>query len=378
MNKHFAGFVCVLLMLGVCVPLGLAQSSSVKGVCKDAEGKPIVDGVLVFANQDTGQKFTITTKKKGEYFSLGIALGNYDVTLYKNADDAAANKELFQIHKFPVGMNENTLDFDLKKEQEKQGQSAPSQQQSENEKIKKENITIKGLNEKIVAANTSMKAGDFDTAVATMTEATQVDPSRDVLWGLLADAYRGSALKQSDRAEKDKRLQEALTDYQKAIDIKQKAMETGPKKPEDSKQLAGYYNNLGEAEGKAGKIDDAVKAYNQAAQLNPEGAAGYYFNEGAVFTNAGKVDEANSAFDKCIAADPTRAEAYYQKGLNLLGKATLQGDKTVAPPGTAEAFQKYLELKPTGPNAENAKALLATLGASVETSFGKKKAPPKK
>jgi tetratricopeptide (TPR) repeat protein len=378
MKKHFAGFVCVLLMLGVCVPLGLAQSSSVKGVCKDSEGKPIVDGVLVFANQDTGQKFTITTKKKGEYFSLGIALGNYDVTLYKNADDAAADKELFQIHKFPVGMNENTLDFDLKKEQEKQGQSAPSQQQSENEKIKKENITIKGLNEKIVAANTSMKAGDFDTAVATMTEATQVDPSRDVLWGLLADAYRGSALKQSDRAEKEKRLQEALTDYQKAIDIRQKAMETGPKKPEDSKQLAGYYNNLGEAEGKAGKIDDAVKAYNQAAQLNPEGAAGYYFNEGAVFTNAGKVDEANSAFDKCIAADPTRAEAYYQKGLNLLGKATLQGDKTVAPPGTAEAFQKYLELKPTGPNAENAKALLATLGASVETSFGKKKAPPKK
>ena len=54
------------------------------------------------------------------------------------------------------------------------------------------------------------------------------------------------------------------------------------------------------------------------------------------------------AFDKCIAADPNRADAYYQKGVNLIGKATLQGDKMVAPPGTAEAFQKYLELRPPG------------------------------
>jgi hypothetical protein len=45
----------------------------------------------------------------------------------------------------------------------------------------------------------------------------------------------------------------------------------------------------------------------------------------------------------------------------------------VAPPGTAEAFQKYLELAPTGPHAEEAKAMLQGLGATVETSYGKKK-----
>ena len=84
-------------------------------------------------------------------------------------------------------------------------------------------------------------------------------------------------------------------------------------------------------------------------------------------------DDAIAAFDKCIAADPNRADAYYQKGVNLMGKATLQGDKMIAPPGTAEAFQKYLELAPTGPNAQSAKDMLASIGASVETSFGKKK-----
>jgi tetratricopeptide (TPR) repeat protein len=387
MKKHFAMFAFVLLMLGLCVPPGFAQASgTVKGVCKDAQGAPIVDGVVVFANQDNGQKYNLKTNKKGEYFSLGVAAGSYTVSLYKNADDAKANKELFHFGKFPVTLDENTLDFDMKKQAEEaaKGQGlTPEQikvQQEAQEKQKKEVNTVKVLNEKIVAANTAMKAGDFDTAIATLTEATQMDATRDIIWAQLADAYRGSALKQTDRAEKSKRLDEAAADYRKALDIKQKNMDAAAKKnPDDNKQLAAYYNNLGEAAGKTGKIDDAVKAYTQAAQVNPEGAAGYYYNAGAVLTNAGKVDDAIAAFDKCIAADPNRAEAYYQKGVNLIGKATLQGDKMVAPQGTAEAFQKYLELQPTGQYADVAKQMLASIGAPIETGFGtKKKAAVKK
>lgn len=386
MKKRFAFFAFVLFVVGLCVPAGFAQASgTVKGVCKDADGKPIADGIVVFVNTDNGQKYRLKTNKKGEYFSLGLTPGSYNVSLYKNEEDLKANKDLFHFNKFPVPLGEVTLDFDIKKMMEDQAkgqgqgltpeQAKQAQQQQEaQEKVKKENTTIKALNEKIVASSTAMKAGDFDTAIATMTEATQMDASRDVLWGLLADAYRSSALKQTDTAEKTKRLGEAVTDYQKAIDIKQKALETATKKePDDTKRLAGYYNNMGEALGRLRKTDEAVKSYNMAAQTNPEGAAGYYFNAGAVLTNAGQADAANEAFDKSIAADPNRADAYYQKALNLLGKATLQGDKTVAPPGTAEAFQKYLELAPTGPYAENAKALLASIGASVETSFGTKK-----
>ncbi len=381
MRKHFTVFAFFLLLLGVCAPPLFSQNTgSVKGVCKDVNGNPIPDALIVYTNLDTGQKYQLKANKKGEYFSLGIVAGSYRVSLYQNADDLKANKETYYFNKYQVAAGDNNLDFDLKKEQEKtaqaQGMTAEQAkaQQEANEKIKKENATIKVLNEKIVAANTAMKAGDFDTAVNTMTEATQLDASRDVLWALLADAYRSSAIKQTDRAEKQRRLDEAVADYQKAIDLKQKAIEADPKKnPDDAKRLAGYYNNLGDAAAKDGKTDDAVKAYNQAAQLNPENAAGYYFNEGAVLTNVGKVDEANAAFDKCIAADPTKAEAYYQKGVNLMGKATLQGNKTIPAPGTVEAFQKYLELAPSGPNAQNAKDLLASLGATIETSFGNKK-----
>jgi tetratricopeptide (TPR) repeat protein len=141
--------------------------------------------------------------------------------------------------------------------------------------------------------------------------------------------------------------------------------------------MAAYYNNLAEVDAKSNKVDDAVTNYSKAAELDSAHAVMYLFNEGAILTNAGKVDQAIVAFDKVIAADPTKADAYYWKGVNLIGKATLKGDKMVAPEGTAEAFQKYLELQPDGKLAQPAKDMLASIGATVETGFGKKK-PAKK
>ena len=230
------------------------------------------------------------------------------------------------------------------------------------------------------AANQAIAAKDYDAAIAALTEANQIDATRDVLWYRLGDAYRMSAINQTDTAEKQKRYGSAVDSYQKAIQIKQDNLQTGKEKDaaKANQQLSGFYINMADAYAKTGKIDDAVKAYEAGAKADPAQAGSVYFNIGAVYTNAGRVDDANTAFDKCIAADPTRAEAYYQKGVNLLGKATLQGSKTIAPPGTAEAFQKYLEIAPKGPNAQSAKDLLASIGSSVETSFGTKKKPAKK
>ena len=378
MKKHFAIFLFAILALGLCVPPAFAQASgTVHGICKDAQGNPIADAVVVWANMENGQKYALKTKKNGEYFSLGITPGKYLVTLYKNADDVKANKELDHVKGFQVQLDDNDLPFDLKKEQESAAKGVGltpeqlKQMQEAQAKQAKETNTVKALNDKLTAAKTAADAGDFDTAIASLTEATQMDATRDLVWFKLGDYYRLSAPKQTDPAEKQKRLDSAVEAYQKAVDIKKSV--TNDKDPNATKNLAAYYNNLADALYKAKKIDDAVKTYEMAAQADPSQVAQSYFNIGAVLTNSGRPDEANAAFDKCLAADPTRSEAYYQKGLNLLGKATLQGDKTVAPPGTAEAFQKYLELAPTGPNADAAKAMLTSLGAKVETSYGTKK-----
>jgi tetratricopeptide (TPR) repeat protein len=382
MKKHFAIFLFAMVALGLCVPSVFAQASgTVKGVCKDSDGKPIADGVVVYANQDNGQKYTLKTNKKGEYFSLGLTPGKYNVTFYKTADDQKAGTEADHVNNAQVQIDENPpLDFDLKKEREQQAKGAgltPDQlkkQEDERAKAQKENGTIKQLNEKLAAAKTAADANppDYDAAIAALTEANQIDPNRDLIWFKLGDYYRLSAAKQTDPAEKQKRLDSAVESYQKAVDLK-KAAPPDKDPAQGAKNLAAYYNNLADAYAKDRKIDDAVKAYELSAQTDPTSAAGAYFNIGAVYTNAGRPDDANAAFDKCLAADPTRAEAWYQKGVNLLGKATLKGDKTIPAPGTVEALQKYLELAPNGPNAQSAKDLLTSLGSSVETSFGNKK-----
>ena len=380
MTKRILMPILISLLAVVCVSQLEAQNSTtVKGACKDAEGKPIAGAQVEWLNTENGRKYDLKTNNKGEYFSLGIVPGKYKVTL------SSSGKEIFHFSGVDVSLDEKELDFDMKKEQAATAQAAgmtPEQlkaQQEQAAKVAKENANIKGLNDKLAAAKQAADAGDFNTAVGTMAEATQMDPNRDLLWAKLGDYEESAASKSTDSAEKSKDYADAVTDYEKAVDLKQKAIDADSKKnPDEVKKLASYYNNLGQAQSKAGKIDDAAKSYNQAAQVDPSGAAQYYFNLGAIMTNSGKVDEALAAFDKSIAADPNRAEAYYWKGVNLLGKATLKGDKMVAPDGTAQAFNKYLELQPNGPYADPAKQMLASIGANVETQYGNKKGKPAK
>ena len=383
--------ICAILSVLWTVP-ALAQTASVKGVCRDAQGNPIVDAQVTWHNDDNGRTFKIKTNKKGEYFSLGIEPGQYTVTLTKDG------KDLDKVNKYKVDLDEKVLDFDLKKSQEqavedtakKQGMTPDQvkQMQERQANTEKYNTNIKAANEKLTAARTATNAGDYDAAIAALNDATQLVPNEDMVWYNLGQTYAASAKKQTDAAEKTKRYTEASTDLQKAIDLKKQAMQNPPPggskppaqgEPSDNQRLATYYSNLGSVAAGLGKADDATAAYQKAAELNPPGAAGYYFNLGATLTNLNMTGDehmrkqAVDAFDKAIAADPNNADSYFWKGQALLGMAKMEGDKMVAPQGTEEAFKKYLELKPDGPNAQTAKDVLTQLGSKLETTYGKKK-----
>ena len=340
MKQRLVMMALVAVVAALCVPSVFAQATgSVKGTCTDVQGNPIAGATVEWNSPETGHKYTLKTNKKGEYFSLGIEPGKYNVRLLLNG------QELWHITNFPVKVDENVLPFDLKKEQatQAQGQGITPEElkrrQEAAEKAAKEADTIKMLNEKLATARADMQpaTANFEQAIALMTEATQVDSTHDVLWATLGDAYRYSAPKQTDPTEKAKRYEQALDAYQKALDTKQASLDKGEKDPKANQTLAGYYNNLADAQGKAGRVDDAVKSYAHAAQLDPDGAASYYYNTGAVLTNANRYDDAIAAFDKSIAVDPNKAEAYYQKGVNLIGKATTdpKTGKVIPAPGTA-------------------------------------------
>lgn len=374
MRKHFILPLLLVLVVGLSGSLALAQTTgTVKGVCKDSDGKPIAQAEVEWYGVESGHTYKLKTNNKGEYFSLGIVPGKYNVKLTKDG------KELFHLNGVPVGLDETSQDIDLKKEQAAAAQAqgmTPEQAKAREEAAAKsanEAKTVGTLNDRLKAAAAASEAGDYDTAINTLNEANQIDSTRDLIWFKLGDAYRLSASKQTDPAEKQKRYETAAADYQKAIDLRASS-EQAQKDSENNVKTAAYYNNLADAYQRAHKVNEAIAAYDKALQLDPAHAAGYLFNEGAVLTNAGKVDEAIAVFDKVIAADPTKAEAYYQKGINLIGKETIGKDgKAIAPEGTAEAFRKYLELEPNGRFAQGAKDLLASIGAPVETGFGKKK-----
>jgi Tfp pilus assembly protein PilF len=172
-------------------------------------------------------------------------------------------------------------------------------------------------------------------------------------------------------ADQDAARQKGLDAYQKAIALK----------PDD----AALENNYGLALVKAKKIPEAQEALNKAAQLDPPGAVRYYYNLGAVLVNANQTEAAGAAFQKAIAAyqqaksagnppdDITKnfAEANYQYGIVLLSKANTdpKTGKVTPVDGTAQAFQTYLQVQPSGPFAESAKGMLETIGGTVSTTY---------
>jgi len=396
MKRNLGYAVLVAILCAIFAVPAVSQSATVKGVCKDAQGNPIADAQVVWHNNDNGRTFTLKTDKKGEYFSLGLEPGKYLITLSKDG------KELDSVKNYQIGSDENTLDFDLKKTQEQAVQDTAKKQGMTPEQVKqmqeqaanaeKYNANIKVINEKLTAATAATKSAppDYDKAFALMDEAVAMAPNEDLVWFRKGAIYLDSAKAQTDVAEKTKRNTEAFNDLQKAVDLKKTAMANSaagtpgkppaPGGPSDNTKMAAYYDNLGIAAGRIGKTDDAVNAYNQAATLDPANAAHYYLNLGILLTNANmKSDptvtkQAVEAFDKSIAADPKNADAYYFKGSNLIGLAKMDSNsKVVAPPGTAEAFQKYLELQPNGPHAAEAKSMLALVGSTLETTYGTKK-----
>ena len=90
---------------------------------------------------------------------------------------------------------------------------------------------------------------------------------------------------------------------------------------------------------------------------------------GKLLVNSNQTDAAADAFKHAIELTPTYADSYYQYGVTLVGKAKMGADGKVTPvPGTVEAFQKYLELQPSGTHVAEAQAMLQAMGEKVETN----------
>lgn len=345
-----------LLMLAIAPAFAQAQDSGkLHGHAQDPGGVPMANVQVQLSTDGKTPKYTFTTDQNGDYKGDGIAPGTYVATLIQPPSKAV---DRFTNVKIVKDMD-TTQDFDLGRPEYLAQLSPEERKQIEEVKAKnaealKENQGIAHLNEMLKDARADNAAKKFDDAANIMQQAVQLKADVAILWLELGIAQTGQ-----------KKYDDAVTSLKKAIDL-----DTASKKPSPDVEAAAN-NELGEAYAGAGKIPEAGEAYDAAAKLVPANASSYYTNETIVMSRTGNSDATVAAADKAIAADPTKPNPYYLKGQALVAKATVdpKTQKVVTPPGTVEAYQKYLELAPNGPFAAEAQQILAGIGAKVSSQY---------
>jgi len=343
-----------------------APQGSIHGHVQNAAAMPMQGGDVKLTTDTTPSdlasakyKFDFPVDTNGNYKGSADP-GTYLAVYFKDG------KSVDYILNVKVTVGADTaIDFDMTRK-EFMDKMTPEDKKALEEYKKKissttaENAKISNINTLLQQARDANKAGNFDAAVTAMEQAVSVKPEEGLLWFELADAQAGL-----------KKFDDAITNYKKAIELDQAS-----KKPKPDLQAAAY-NNLGQAEASTGKNQqDAAAAYESAAKILPANAGMYYSNEAATFFNHNDADDALAAADKAIAADPTRPDPYFIRGQSLIQKATVdeKSGKIIAPAGCAEAYQKYLELAPTGPHAKDSTDVLTSLGETIHSTYkaGKK------
>jgi tetratricopeptide (TPR) repeat protein len=234
---------------------------------------------------------------------------------------------------------------------------------------------------------------DYNTAIAEYEEAlndttaAEEDAIRPI--GLVRLIRNGliSEQKAAEMEVQDKNLPVILSnlglaysgagDYQHAIPTLQEAAL--------SKPAPGTYMELGTDLAEVGKLPEARAACGKIPTVDPaatEMRGACHRNIAVVLMNQGKLTDATALLQKATEVNPSDALAW-----KLLGDALSHGITTrqqegkivyVIPAGTVEAYQKYLQLEPSGPYAGQAKAELdgfAQLNKGTPTSVEPRKMP---
>ena len=401
MNK--SKFLIVMLVLATLTTAASAQvlRAKVAGTVKDENGQPMAGIYVIFHNLDNGGTYEMKTNAKGEYDGMVIATPvpssnsgpqpqGYDVMLKRDKKDTealATRKHVVVVLDPSTSQmstshsDANLVDFDLSNRGGGDSGSLTAEQkkklaeyQTQKTAAETENKKRGNLNQFLSTARGQAASGNYEAAVGTMKQATEVGQNYALLWGQLGMFQVEQSRKTTDRTQRLQIAGDAVTALKKAVEL----CGTDAKQPGCAPaDVARYHSTTGKALALSGKLDDAGPEYEQAAQMDPPNAALYYFSYGADLTNAGKPDDANKAFNKAITANPKYADAYLERGRNSLSKCTVdpKTGATKCPPETENDLKKYLELQPDGPHAPEAKAILQAMGEKVETTYrsGQKK-----
>ena len=385
MNSRNAAFAAVgLVFLALA---SYAQVATIEGDVKGTDGKPVAGAIIKLHRTDIKWDSQTKTDKKGHYIHAGVPLGMYEISCVidgKEVDKVTGVKSTLGDHpplNFDLSKSGAQVDAarqaeiqkafetgqisdDLKRQMTPEQKAAMEKQISEKAGEIKKN---KELNDAFNAGFSAIENKQYDVAVTNLEKAAEIGPTQPAVWANLGDAYIGLAGTKTG-ADFDALAQKGIAAYAKSIELK----------PDD----ASVHNNYALALAKAHKIPEMQAELKKAADLDPATAYVKFFNLGALMTNAGQSEAAAAAFKMAIDSapdNPKNCESYYQYGLSLAAQAAVAADgKITAPPGTVDAFQKYLQLAPDGKSAQLAKDMIAQLGGKIDTTYNNPAAKKKK
>jgi len=370
----FAVLAFAMMAVGLA-PRAAAQDSGIAGTILDLAGKPWENlGVTIVSDQ--GTKIETKTDTKGKYEFHNLRAGTYSLTVQ-------LPNQVFQGGQVKVGAGQ-TVPADLnfkeiaaknnpeyakqvaKQEEEKQkfqgmkehfdaGIAALELAKQSKDKLGKAPADQRDAIKQDVTDNSNKAVTEFEAAKAA---ANEKDPNLQLIMARLGDAYDSAG-----------RADDAIAAYKRAIELK---------------PSFAYYNNLGGIYGRANKIEDATAAYQKAAEIDPANAAQAWLNCGITLSNVGKYKEAVEPLKKATELDPKSSKAWYLLASALIADPSIYkqtaGKIEVTPlPGTAEAYQKAIDLDPNGQYGQQAKQGLDQLNqmtGGINTQVGAKKKKP--
>ena len=352
----YVAMATVLFLLGSLTAWSQATSARVEGTITNA-GKPVVDAQVVFTSRENGRNYKFKTDKNGQYVGYGLPFGEYDQEVISATGDKLYKKGVRITSENGTTVNKLSVDV-------ASGGGQPTISKEEMEKLKAEREKGLSINALINQYNTAQGEKNWQQAADILKQMIAADPNRWEYQQALGNMQLNLG-----------NYEEAAATYEKVIPMAENASKTDPKAdPAKTKAaISAMLGNEASAYVKLKKMDKAVEAYTKAAEMDPNPGQAY-FNLCATQYNTNNTQGALVACDKAIAADPNKAEAYFIKGSLMMQESKMDKDgKLIAPAGTAEAFNKYLELQPDGSHASDVKQMLAVIGAKIETTYKEKK-----
>ncbi|MFL6258908.1 MAG: tetratricopeptide repeat protein [Thermoanaerobaculia bacterium] len=317
----------MLLLAAASVPVwgqSWAGRGRLQGTIKDEAGKPIQGATITLrkgtdrVDAKTDGPKPITTDKNGKWAILGLANGPWGILIQKEGYQDSEGQ--LNVEEFPVGPVQ-PVNITLKKPTQQQVQAAQAQQGPSAGAQAKESLE---------KANTLLAQGKYAEARAAYEEGmTKLEDKslHPAIYRAIADSY----------------YKEGKT--KEAIDTLKKSLELAPNDPDTLQLMV----NLLASAGREEEAKSYMAKLPQGAKVDP--AIG--LNVGIKAFNEGKMDAALKEFNEVIAGNPSLADAYYYRAMVYLNKGQNAQAKA--------DLNKLLELDPNSKFAKDAKDFLKEL-----------------